>query len=304
MSTPTPVVSRGATFSLIWVVPIVAALVAAWMIYREWRSHGPEVTIEFADGSGIEAGKTVLEHKGVSVGTVRAVQLKKDLSGVIVNLRLDKDAEQLAKTGSQFWLVHPEIGFSGIRGLDTLVSGVRLNVRPGSGGPATNFRGLDKTPAPDNSEAGRAFVLRTDRIGALSPQAPVFYRDIKIGEVESSRLTDDSTGVLIRIRVQTAYADLVRVNSQFWNAGGIPIKISLFGAEIRNSSIESLLTGAISFATPDEPGAPAAEGQEFQLNTESNKDWLKWHPKIQIHPVDEAPEPSKHPSALQTIMKS
>jgi paraquat-inducible protein B len=222
---------------------------------------------------------------------------------VIVQLRLEKSAQALRASGSQFWIVHPEIGFSGIRGLDTLVSGVRLNVRPGTGQPASAFRGLDKTPAPDNSAAGRAFVLRTDRLGALQPQAPVFYRDIKVGEVESSRLADDATGVLIRIRIQTAFADLVRGNSEFWNAGGIPIKISLFGAEIRNSSLESLISGAISFATPDQPAAPAPDGTEFSLSTEANKEWLKWHPVIPVHSPDETPDTPAHPNPLQTIMK-
>jgi paraquat-inducible protein B len=302
MSTPKPVVSRGRHFSVIWVVPIIAIAVAAWMIYREWRNHGPEITIEFADGNGIEPGKTTLEHKGVDVGSVRSVTLKKDLSGVLVKLRLDRDAAKLAVGGSEFWIVHPEIGLSGIRGLDTLVSGVRLNVRPGSGAPATYFRGLDKTPAPENVEEGRAFFLRTDRLGTLQPQAPVFYRDIRVGSVESSRLTNDATGVLIRIRVQNEYANLVRTNSQFWNAGGIPIKISLFGgAQIRNTSIESLLSGAISFATPDQLGPEAKEGQEFQLETEVNKDWYKWKPAIEIHPPDELPKQQKSP--LQTLMK-
>ncbi len=303
MSAPQPIVSRGRTFSLIWVVPIIAVAVATWMIYREWRSHGPEITIEFADGSGIEPGKTTLEHKGVDVGSVRAVKLKKDLSGVLVQLRLDRDAAKLAVAGSQFWIVHPEIGFSGIRGLDTLVSGVRLNVRPGTGAAATQFRGLDKAPAPDNAEEGRAFYLRTEHLGTLQPQAPVFYRDIRVGSVESSRLTDDSTAVLIRIRVQTEYADLVRTNSQFWNAGGIPIKISLFGAEIRNTSVESLLSGAISFATPDQLGEVAKDGQEFPLATEVNKEWSKWKPVIPIHPPDDLPN-QKMPSPLQTLMKS
>jgi paraquat-inducible protein B len=110
--------------------------------------------------------------------------------------------------------------------------------------------------------------------------------------------------VLIRIRIQNEYADLVRTNSQFWNAGGVPIKISLFGAEIRNTSIESLLSGAISFVTPDQPGPVAKEEQVFQLATEVNKDWFKWHPVIPIHPPDELPPPEKTSNALKTLIKS
>lgn len=299
---PAPKVSRAPRVSLVWIVPIVAVAVAAWMIFREWRNHGPEITIEFSDGSGIEANKTELEYKGVSVGRVTSVELNRDLSGAIVRLRLERTAAELARDGAEFWVVHPEIGFSGVRGLDTLVSGVRLNARPGKGPPATYFRGLDKPPAPENTAEGRAFVLRTDRLGALEPQAAVMYRDIKVGVVEATRLADDATAVLIRIRVQTPYADLVRTNSQFWNAGGIPLKISLFGAQIRSTSLESILAGAIAFATPDQPGPPAPDGAEFKLNTESDKDWLKWKPAITIHPPDEAPTRNQA-NSLPSLLK-
>lgn len=301
---PAPKLSRRTSFSVVWIVPLVALLVAAWMVLREWKSHGPEVTIEFKDGSGIEAGKTELEFNGVSVGRVRRVTLKDDLSGVTVLLRLDKSAASLAKKGSAFWVVHPEIGFGGVRGLDTLVSGVRLNVQPGSGPEERHFRGLDKAPPIENAQDGKAFLLRTDRLGTLLPHAAVLYRDVKVGEVETSRLTEDATAVLIRIRVQLPYADLVRTNSQFWNAGGVPIKISLFGAEVRSTSVESLLTGAIAFASPDELGPIAEEGAVFQLSTEVNKDWLKWHPKIPVHPPNEAPDTRRPENVVPNVLKA
>lgn len=303
-ASPAPSLSRRTGFSVVWIVPIVALLVAAWMILREWKNHGPEVTIEFRDGSGIEAGKTELEYNGVSVGRVRRVTLKNDLSGVTVLLRLDKSAAGLARQGSEFWVVHPEIGFGGVRGLDTLVSGVRLNVMPGNGAELRNFRGLDKAPPIENAKEGKAFLLRTDRLGTLLPHAAVLYRDVKVGEVETSQLSEDASGVMIRIRVQSAFADLVRANSQFWNAGGVPIKISLFGAEVRSTSVESLLTGAIAFASPDELGPVAQEGMQFQLSTEVNKDWLKWHPKIPVHPPYEAPDARRPEGLVPNVLKA
>src|SRR2546423_11682039 len=114
---PTPQVSRARSFSIVWVVPLLALAVGGWMIFGELRQRGPMIAIEFADGSGIEAGKTVLEHKGVTVGMVKAVELKPDHSGVRVQLRLDKSATSLATADAQFWAVRPEIGFSGVRGL-------------------------------------------------------------------------------------------------------------------------------------------------------------------------------------------
>ena len=296
-------VSQRRRVPLVWIVPLVALGIVVWMFVREWRSRGPEITIEFANGSGIEAGKTVLEHKGVSVGTVRSVELDNNLSGVRLQVRLEKNAAALARNGTQFWIVHPEIGFAGVRGLDTLVTGVRLNARPGNGPPAAFFRGLDEPPAPENSDKGRAFILWSDHLGSVQPQTPVSYRDVKVGEVETSRLSDDAAGVVIRIRIHSPYGHLVRTNTQFWNAGGMPLKISLFGAEVRNLSLSSLLTGAIAFATPDQLEAVAAEGAQFKLNGEPDKEWLKWHPKIPIEPTEESPENAPNRNGLPAKLK-
>lgn len=290
MSAPAAKLSRFPRIPLIWVVPIIALVVAAWMLMREWRSHGTEITVEFADGSGVEPRQTKLEYKGVTVGVVEEIGLAKDLKHVVVRLQLRRDVKAIAREGAQFWIVQPEIGFGGISGLDTLLTGAQMGVRLGNGAPATNFRGLDSPPAQENIEDGRAFVLRTDRLGGLQVHAPVFYRDVKVGEVESGRLADDSTGVWIRIRVQTAYAALVRTNTRFWNAGGSPLQISLFGGGSQKKSLQSIITGAVAFATPEEAAEAAEDGAQFSLANDADKDWLKWSPHIPINAPEQAPE--------------
>jgi paraquat-inducible protein B len=304
-SPPAPKVSRAPTFSLIWVVPVLALAVGGWMGFRELHKRGPEITIAFADGSGVEAGKTVLEYKGVTAGTVEAVELTPGLGGVNVRLRLHKNAAALADAGARFWIVHPEIGFSGVRGLDTLVTGVRLNVLPGNGPPAEHFTGLDQAPPPNVVDRGRAFILQSDQLGSLTSGAPVFYRQFKVGQVETSRLADDSTAVLIRIHVEAPYIDLVRTNTQFWNAGGFSFKVSLFGgAQLKDTSLESLVTGGIAFATPDSaPLAPAAPNDaRFTLAAEANQDWLKWSPKIPIKSAEAGVETHSKPGVLNELM--
>jgi paraquat-inducible protein B len=248
----------------------------------------------------------VLEYKGVSAGTVEAVRLSPGLGGASIRVRLDKSAASLAAAGARFWIVHPEIGFSGVRGLDTLVTGVRLNVLPGKGPPAEHFTGLDKAPAPDVTDQGRSFILQSDRLGSLTTGAPVFYREFKVGEVEASRLSDDSTLVLIRIHIKAPYVDLVRTNSRFWNAGGFSLKISLFGgAELKDTSLESLITGGAAFATPDGGAlAPAAPSDaQFTLASEPDKEWLKWSPKIPIKSTEADPESQSEKGILTGLIK-
>ena len=310
MTTPTsqpaaPRISRMPALPLVWIVPLVALAVGGWMVFREFRNRGPEITIEFSEGKGIEPRKTTLVYLGVSVGTVTAVDLKEDLTGVKVTLRLDKHAAELAREGAQFWIVHPEIGLTGVRGIETLFTGARISGRPGKGATATEFKGLDKPPPLENTDEGRAFVLQSERLGAMSPGAPVFYREVKVGFVETSKLDDDAATVLIRIRVKTPFINLVRTNTRFWNAGGVSFKMSLLGAELKSTSLESLFSGGVAFATPDTPtlAPPAPDGTLFTLHQEMEKDWLKWQPRIRISPPDEAPEASTPSGPLAPLAK-
>jgi paraquat-inducible protein B len=302
---PAPKISKAPVFPLIWVVPLLALAIGGWMMGRDLLNRGPEITIDFADGSGVEAGKTTLLYLGIPAGTVKSVAYKPGLAGVTLTVRLEKSAKSLAVQGSQFWIVHPEIGFSGIKGLETLVSGVRLNVTPGSGAPTREFRGLDKAPPPDVVDEGRAFILQSDRLGSLTTGAPVFYRELKVGSVEASRLSPDSTSVLVRIHLDAPYVDLVRTNSKFWNTGGFSFKVSLFGgAQLKDTSLESLVSGGVAFATPDtQPLAPVAPaGTQFGLASEADPEWGKWKPNIPIKAQDNLFTPSTKAGMLPALL--
>ena len=285
-TTSVPKVSRAPRFPLVWVVPLIALALGGWMLAREFQNRGPEISIDFSDGSGVSSDKTLLEHKGVAIGRVIAVQLKPGLDGVTVRVRLDKTAAGIAKEGSLFWIVHPEIGLTGVRGLDTLLTGPRLNVRPGNGPPANHFEGLERTPPPVFSNEGKTFLLQSDQLGSLTTGAGIFYRQLKVGAVETSRLADDAASVLIRIHIEAPYAALVRTNTRFWNAGGFSFKVGLLGAELKNTSLESMLSGGVAFATPgggeEALAPPAPEGSVFQVAADPDKEWLKWAPKIPL----------------------
>lgn len=306
MTAPTPHVSRRPALPLIWVVPLLALLIAGWLVARQFRDHGPQIAIEFANGSGLEPDKTQLEFKGVVVGTVKTVTLQPDLRGVVVQVRLTKSGAAIAHEGSLFWIVHPQVSLSGISGLETLVTGVHLRVRPGSGPPAVRFQGLDQPPPIEDRDAGRAFTLHTETLSNVNPGSAVFYRGIKVGSVETTRLSDDATEATIRIRIYTPYVNLVRTNTRFWNAGGIGVTIGLHGVEMQASSLQALFTGGIAFASPEHPSVapPALDGTEFELYAKPEKEWLQWQPQIQIKPVDTTPESEKRGSDGAAMLSS
>src|SRR5688572_24010207 len=133
-------------FSVVWVIPIVAALVAAYLVYRHLEKAGPRITIRFADGSGLKPGQSPIKFRGVTVGHVRSVSLSEDLRSVIVHAQLDKSAAALARQGSIFWIVRPEVGVGSITGLGTIITGPFIEVIPGSGAERKVFEGATDSP--------------------------------------------------------------------------------------------------------------------------------------------------------------
>lgn len=268
---------------LAWIVPLLALLVGGYMIFKEISSQGPQITVTFQNGAGLEAGKTSVQHKGLNIGIVESVSLSADLSQVEATIILDKSARGLAREGSKFWILRPKIGLEGVSGLGTLLSGPTIQVAPGVGPFQKQFEGLDRAPL-EGSQLGYHYILRVDQLGSLKPGAPVLYRQFKVGEVVATKLAPDATAVLITILVNSPYDKLVRSNTKFWNASGIDMKVGLLGAKIHTDSLQSVLTGGIIFATPEKPADAelAGENTEFPLHDEFDKDWLEWQPSIPL----------------------
>jgi paraquat-inducible protein B len=81
-------VRRRRFFNLAWIIPIVAAAVAGWLVWQRMQERGPEVTITFNDGGGLRVGITPVKYRGVTVGEVSGVELSEDLKRVVVRTRL------------------------------------------------------------------------------------------------------------------------------------------------------------------------------------------------------------------------
>src|SRR3989441_13250385 len=64
--------------SAVWIIPILAALVALGIVIHRVWSEGPTITILFDAAQGIEAGKTFVKYKDVKIGQVTAVQLSQE----------------------------------------------------------------------------------------------------------------------------------------------------------------------------------------------------------------------------------
>ncbi len=249
--------------SAVWIVPLVALLVAGWLVWTTLGAKGPEITIRFRSAEGIEPGKTTVRYKAVEVGKVTAIQIAADLSHVLVSAELTEGAERLLAEDSRFWVVRPRIGAGGVSGLSTLVSGAYIEVDPGKGARADEFVGLEEPPLVLSDEPGRQFILRAEALEGITRGSPIYYRDIEVGEVLGHKLAADGREVEIIAFVEAPFDRLVRADSRFWNTSGIEIGTGAAGFYFRMQSVQAMLTGGIAFG--EGRGEPAAEGTRFPL---------------------------------------
>lgn len=262
---------RRRLFSWVWMVPLLSIVIVIWLAVAALLDRGPLITIVFSDAEGIQAGETKIRHKDVDLGTVEAIHLNDEMSRVMVRARMHRSVEPHLTSGARFWIVRPRVGVEGISGLSTLVSGSYIEMYPGTANadatPQSTFEGLDNPPVLTPDTPGRSFALRTDDLGSLGAGSPVSYRGMPVGEVEGFQLDPDGKHISVYAFVHAPYDRYVTAQTRFWNSGGIDLALGAQGLRFRASSWQQVLSGGVSFDTPDDSvgGAEPAPGTVFSL---------------------------------------
>ena len=213
----------------------------------------------------IVAGKTVIKSRSVDVGVIESVTLSEDFSQVVIKGRLNQNMDSLLNKNSIFWIVKPQIDKDGVSGLGTLLSGVYIELSPGSGTDEYNnkpFQLLESAPLASPNTPGIRINLVSTQSGVISKGAPVLFRGFKVGNVETSDFDPLNRSMTYRLFIKHPYESLVTENVRFWREGGVNFDLSPRGASLEVPSIEVLLAGGISFDLPD--GA-AAGNQATEL---------------------------------------
>ncbi len=251
----------------VWLVPIVAAVIGLWLGVRTILSRGPSITITFEAAKGLEAGKTQIKFKDLVIGTVESITLAKDLSHVILQADMVDGTERFLNEGAQFWIVRPRIGAGGISGLDTLISGAYIGLSIGEGEPTRSFAGLEWPPPNPDDKEGLRVTLQAASLGSLNNGSPVYFRDVKVGEIEAHTLAEDKRSVNISAFIWKPYHSLVRQDAKFWNVSGIQISMGADGFKVQTSSLEAMVSGGVAFETSitAQPAPRAGNGSRFKL---------------------------------------
>ncbi|WP_110648258.1 intermembrane transport protein PqiB [Salinicola peritrichatus] len=254
--------------SPIWIVPLLAALIGAWMVWDNISSRGPLITLNMDNAEGIEAGKTLIKTRNVEVGHVEAVRLSDDLSHTVITARMSRDAERMLNQGSRFWVVKPRIGREGVSGLNTVLSGAYIQLAPGDSDEAqTSFDVLDQPPVAPPDAPGLRINLVSQVGNSLSAGDPVTYQGYTVGRVESTDFDPDKKEMRHRLFIQAPYDSLVTDTTRFWSSSGIDVQLNSEGVSVNLDSFETLISGGVTFGVPEDiaAGKPAKQDATYTL---------------------------------------
>lgn len=264
-----PIVRPARRLSPIWIIPIVAALLGAWLAWKYYAARGPAITVRFETADGIVAGKTPVLCRSVTVGTVENVSLTSDLKGVVVTMQMTSEATRLLTADTQIWVVRPRYGAGGISGLSTLVSGSYIELAPGVSNAARwDFVGLEQPPVTPKGVPGLHVTLFTDEAGGIAPGTAITYKGLSAGRIETRIFHPENGKVEFGAFISAEFAPLVRANTKFWNVSGLDVQVGANGLQLRTGTLESLLMGGITFGQPTGAAAsapPATDGATFAL---------------------------------------
>lgn len=266
---PEPVVRRPrVNASIVWLVPIIAALVGLSLVIHAWLEAGPTISISFLSAEGLDPGKTPVKYKNVTIGRVTAVRLSEDRSRIIAKVALEKSAQGFATADTRYWVVRPRIGLGGVSGIDTLLSGAFIGADVGeSSEPKSEFTGLENPPPVTHGAPGKTFDLHSDDLGSLDIGSPVYYRRIQVGRVSTYHLDKDGKGVTLQIFVDAPNDQFVTTSSRFWNASGVDVSLGADGLKVNTQSLATVLAGGVAFQDPPGPhdATPAQEDAAYRL---------------------------------------
>lgn len=272
MTEPTaadPVVrrARGPRFSVIWLVPILALAVSLGIAWQSYAERGMLIEIAFDQASGISAEKTELRYRDVTVGLVEQVRFSADLSKVIASVRINRDLAPYLDEDAQFWVVRPEITAQGISGLSTVLSGNYIVGQWDSeaGTAQTRFEGLEDAPLNDPTEDGTRIRLTARDSNSIIAGAPILYKGIQVGNVESPELAESRDHVVITGFIRAPYDSIITSDTRFWDISGVSVELDTSGVSLNFASLASLVQGGVSFDTFVSGGQPVGDGAVFPL---------------------------------------
>lgn len=254
MSAQIPQVEESSKFNLItsiWIVPFIAVIIAGWLAYQYFSELGPEIKIIFPANEGLNAGQSQIKYRNVPIGTVKKIVLQEDGEGVTVIARMEKSATPYLNSNAKFWIVKPEVGISGVSGLETLISGTYIGMYSEKGGePKKSFHGL--TQAYRYTEEGTYFQLSAPSSYNVKQGTPVYFKNIRAGQVEHVNISLDGQSVEFAVFINQLYVPYVHRSSKFWVMSAVDVSFAHGRLDVNVAPVTHLVQGGIEFSSTGE----------------------------------------------------
>lgn len=265
---PRAVIRHRRRWSSVWLVPLLALVVAGGLVWKHYAGRGPVAHIRFETAESIKAGVTEVRCRSVRVGVVENIDLAGDLGSVVAQVRMDPGHAHLLREGTRFWVVKARLSAGSVSGASTLLEGAYLEIDPGDGdNPVHHYVGLEEPPVTKASVPGLRLTLVAKEAGSLTVGSPIYYRGFEVGRVESRILEIEESRVRFDVFIEEDYAGLVREGTCFWNTSGIDVTAGADGFKLSTPSFQAMLSGGASFAVPKgrKSGLPIEDGTVFEL---------------------------------------
>ncbi len=235
-------------FTSVWIVPFIALIIGGWLVYEHFSKLGPEIKIYFKNSGGLVAGQSVVKYRDVSVGKVTQIVIDNKNNGVIVYARLNKDAEPFLNETTKFWVVKPEVGYSGVKGLDTILSGTYIGMYAKKGKKRVKeFKGLDSAYIDIGNDV--YYALECSFQTSVKKGTPIYFKGKQVGEIADTTLNTQSKNITILVRIYEKYSMLVNETTKFWVQSLIDLKLNDNRLEFNIAPLPTLVMGSISFET-------------------------------------------------------
>ena len=267
MEVKEPIVNDKSSFNFltsIWLVPFIALIIGGWLVYEHFSKLGPKIRIEFKKSYGLVAGQSEIKFRDVAVGKVTQIEINENKEGVIVYARMNKDVEPFLNETTKFWIVKPEVGYSGVKGLETILSGTYINMVAKKGKKrVTNFVGLDHEYVEIGDDS--YYALESTYPITLNKGSAVYYKGKQVGEITTLDLDSISKNIVILIRVYKDYASLINSSTKFWVQSLVDLKVNNNSLEFNIAPLPTLIMGGISFETSFDKNYSKGYSKIFKL---------------------------------------
>ncbi|PJG83107.1 PqiB family protein [Caviibacterium pharyngocola] len=241
------------------------------------KSAGQILRFSAEDATNLTKGMS-LRYMGLTVGEIEQVGLSKDNKISATALINPNYMPIIAKEGSKFKIISPQISAGGIENLDSLLQPY-IDIEVGGGKAKTDFKLAQSVPTATKYGNGFPLILETSDATNITAGAPVIYRGVEVGTVRSLELNKLGDRVLVNILIADKHQNLVRQNSEFWISAGYGMELGFGGLSINTGSMQQLLKGGIAFSTPSgtvlQPQAKA--NQRFLLQIKRPQDAQNWN---------------------------